>query len=399
MPATTSDALATARDRIIYPAAVLMALCANMTALGLVFFLRDYQGATALQIGLAGALLQLGYGIACHVVRPRFGWLPASWCVVIAAGGIGVVSLGYTLAPGMGWIYALSVVQGVVLSLYWPVLMGWFSRGLEGEALNRRLGRFNLLWSSGVVVGPQLGGWLCGYDAALALYLAALLLSSLAGWALWVATRHPALMATRSGDEPAAATTGEADQSSPLRFPAWLGLLLTFMALGAVLTIFPVAADSEVGISRTTTGFLLLLRALFATIAFVVLGRIVCWHHRGWLMVGGLLLQGVLYVGLALTGQVWLLCGLFAALGWLHATSYVQSQFHGAVGAADRAARMAMHESLIGAGAVLGTVTGGWLFERGASLAVWGTMAGVMVLGALIQGVQLLRGRAAHCRS
>ena len=54
----------------------------------------------------------------------------------------------------------LSGLIGVSMSTFWPFLMGWLSTGHEGKKLNRRLGLFNIAWSSGSLISPLLGGYL-----------------------------------------------------------------------------------------------------------------------------------------------------------------------------------------------------------------------------------------------
>lgn len=155
------------------------------------------------------------------------------------------------------------------------------------------------------------------------------------------------------------------DQSTPLRFQAWIGLFASYVVLGITLSILPLFLREEMGFAENRIGLLLLIRALSSTLGFVVLGRLSFWHFKAWLMI---ICQGLIVAVVAMMIGLSRFPGfaLFLALfGLLFALSYNNSLFHGVAGSLQRSTRMAVHEGLLTAGMVAGSSIGGVLYQTG----------------------------------
>ena len=153
------------------------------------------------------------------------------------------------------------------------------------------------------------------------------------------------------------------DESTPLRFYCWIGVIILYTGMSVILTIFPLYAQDVLAISESFTGLLLLFRGVATCISFLLLGKFGFWHFKKRYI---FLVQTVFALScLVATGFTSMLAyGLFFLLfGILFATAYTQSMFHGASGSINRSSRMVIHEVLLTVGTIIGAVLGGFLYE------------------------------------
>lgn len=61
------------------------------------------------------------------------------------------------------------------------------------------------------------------------------------------------------------------DHSTSLRFFAWAGLILAYMANNATLTVFPLFGQDSLGFNEVQTGVLLSAKGIISSVLFVVL--------------------------------------------------------------------------------------------------------------------------------
>ncbi len=375
-----------AKRLICYSTAVLVALSMNMINLGAVFYLRDHRSATGSQIGLFSAMFWLGYSGGCHLLQPRLRHWSAARAVQASLAAMSLIVLLYVFVPWLPLLFLLALCKGLALSLFWPIVMGWITAGMEGRDLNRELARFNLAWSSGMIVGPYIAGWLSDFDSTFTILVGSALYVVGAAFLIVIGELQPEVRLTVSGGTPQDRGTDTVDRSTPLRFPAWLGLFATFAALGVIINVFPLAAREELGMMPSTVGVLFLQRSLLSTLTFLVLGQVIFWHFRLWPMLVSMVTLALLHVALIGMESLSVLVVLFGAMGILMSLCYNASLFHGAAGSPDRTARMAMHESIIGGGIVLGSIGGGWLYQYHGTVAVYATTAAALLAAA---GAQL----------
>ncbi|MDK1032514.1 MAG: MFS transporter [Planctomycetia bacterium] len=365
-------------------AAFFVAIALGQVMLGLVFYTGKMFNATAIEIGALAGIWALSYALGCHFVRPRFNRFLPRHLIIMATSSALVFTLAMQFAPSLAWMFVLQGLNGVALSLFWPPLMGWLSSALEGKELGKAIARFNISWCLGNVVSPFICGWLSEVGvhlpllAACGMYL--LTIAFVTGGAL-------ALPRTRDEDidnNNSNQRCDDPDQSTLLRYPAWVGLFTAYFTIGVVITIFP-AARKDVGMSESTVGTLLLVRGLFNAAVFMFLGKTVFWHFRRAPMLFGQAIGVAALVGLALAHSTYAIGALLAAVGVSVALGYSNSIFHGASGSANRASRMAIHESILAAGLVVGPAVGGIVYKFFSLSAVYWVCAFVMLASLSIQ--------------
>jgi len=374
---------------VIGPLAFLAAMAQGNLGLGLLFHARDALLASKAQTGLLAGIWFLAYMISCHLFRPLSHRLRPRFCVLGACFVLAALTALLAAAPSLGLAYLLNGLLGAAAASFWPPLMGWVSANAEGGRLSRRLGTFNLCWSSGAILSPALAGW--GHElssrlplvASAILYLAAGLLIALAVVALpGIGKDDDAHEREQRGvpREPGA-------DGTPLRFPAWAGVFSTYLVAGVLLNVFPMAGRTELHLRASDVGRLLLLRAFATSAGLWILGRTAWWHFRGGQMVAATALLGASLLWL---GSARSMAGIGAALvaaGALSAFGYVNSLFHGAVGSSRRVARMAIHESLLSAGLCCGASLGGVVYQR---VGITPLLTGCAVLMGATASIQLV---------
>ncbi|MBN2448871.1 MAG: MFS transporter [Lentisphaeria bacterium] len=376
-----------AKGWIVYPAALTTAAGIGTLTLGMIFFARETHGATPTAIGFLASTWSLGYILGCQVLRPvaegllpRYSILAASLSMSLAAGLM-------LRAASLPLVFVCYGFYGTAASFFWPPLMGWLSTGFEGPRLNRAMGTFNICWSAGAIAGPLIAGVLARLDPHYPVAFSAVVFAVTALYTLAAIVVLRGLDA-EDGSHRAMHRAGHGQTvkdsgGTSMRFPAWVGLFAAYAVLGLVLNVFPLAAGDHLGLGKPAVGFLLLVRALATTLALVVLGRTVFWHFRLSQLVIGLGIFALALVFLPHAHHPAAIAAVLAVLGALLAHSYANSLFHGVSGSRRRAYRMALHESLLSAGLVVGGACGGVLYQAMGYATVCRTAAGVLAAAAV----------------
>ena len=378
------------KTALIYPAAFLMAVTMGQMTLGMVLYARTVLAVGGTRIGMLAGVWSLTYVFGCLVVRPWFNRVLPRYLIIGSTAVMAGLVFAMTLTATYWRVMPLYAAFGLVLSLYWPPLMGWVSTGLEDRELGRVLGRYNMSWCSGAVISPFLCGWLSALDARYPLFFAFYLLLficvSVIGASRWL----PGIGSDRATGAPHDTLPGAKDSSCPLRFPAWVGLYASFFGVGTLTAVFPLVALEAWAASETVVGMAFTGRGLANVAGFFLLGRIHGWQYKRLPMVAVQWLAVAAFAALSLAGSVTIAAGWLAVFGLSGAMSYASSFFHGAAGSLNRARRMAIHESILAAGLISGAVAGGWMYEQAASQRVF---AGVSLLMAILTCLQIVVAR------
>jgi predicted MFS family arabinose efflux permease len=175
-----------------------------------------------------------------------------------------------------------------------------------------------------------------------------------------------------------------------LRFPAWIGLFVTFTVLGVIITVFPMFARDDLGLAKSTIGALLLGRALCTAVGYLLLGGITRWHFRPLPMTMGLVLLAVLVFGISRAASLPVVALSLALIGPLVSLGFSYSFFHGASGASRRATRMAIHEALLASGLIAGSAAGSQIYQLYSMTAV-SAFCAVLIGAAIVAQMFLIR--------
>ena len=161
-----------------------------------------------------------------------------------------------------------------------------------------------------------------------------------------------------------AQTASARDESTPLRFSAWTSVAVLYAAIGILANSFPLFARGELGLSESRTGLLITVRTAATTAGFLFFGRTSFWRfRRGLLPVPTALAGGAALILALAAGSLPVLSAGLGVFGFAAAWAYNNSMFYGASGASDRDRRMTVHEALLTAGQVFGSLLGGILYQ------------------------------------
>lgn len=373
------------KTAVIFPSAFLVALGSGLIGLGVVFYMRDIFNAPASEIGTLFALWSLCYISGCIFIRPLFDRVLPRYTLIIATSCMFAFTLPIHFVKSTVWIYVLLACYGFSTSLFWPPLMAWVSEKVEGVELGRAISKFNLFWSTGLIISPFLAGWLSERATELPLYSGSslfLLTSFMIAGAILVL---PGMGKDKEVEVSARIQNGGRGKDTLVRYPAWVGVYTTYVVFGVLLVVFPVSARDDLSMSKSIIGLVLLSRALFMTIGFVILGRTAFWHFKILPMVLGQVCLAVSLVFMVYICSPLLLGVILGVMGLMMALSYSSSLFHGVSGSTNRAKRTAIQEILISAGFISGSFVGGILYERYSMATVYWFCLSLVLVGVIIQ--------------
>lgn len=383
---------------LLLPSAFLTSLGIGVINLGMLFVVKDEYRASPSAVGWFAALWAITYFVGCIALRPLHQRIGARLSMAAMNLGTALLLLAHLFTRNLASAFAVYGLYGFITALFWPRLMGWLSSGLEGQALSKATSAFSFSWSSGGIVAPYLAGLLAEKGRFLPVYVS---IGVFAATGLFIALSSrlvatppfaptPLAPAAKGADgQPGAEAEGgaraeaanAADRSTPLRFPAWIGVFLLYALLSVFFNIFPLFAKDELGLSESRIGLILLIRAVSTTAGFWILGRVETWHFKKAYIVAPIAIA--LLIDLAFIGvRSPLLFGvLLAVAGFFHAMAYNNSIFYGVSGALDRDKRMTIHEALLTAGQILGSLAGGMLYQRFSWGSIFLFLAFVFVAG------------------
>ena len=337
-----------------------------LTAIGLgtaSFMLPVYAtslGANYVDLGLMGALRNVVYTLMTLTVgylldrferiRIYFGFMIVGIVVVALFGAMTQVAL----------LIAWSSLLGLVSAAFWVTASTLTANISPPEKLSQSMGRYNLSWILGFVVGPAAGGYISGAYGfqALFLCLAAVIMASVAV-ILWKI--RPAITLRNRSDS-------KGFNFAPLRrlALAYLTLVPFTCILGIYMAIMP-GYLKLVGLAPALVGLLLTMTNGVRGVGFFKAEWFIAWGtRRSVSLASPLLFVGMLVFSFASSTLEYalplVLYGAAAGIMTPLMLDYIAKRCDkGSLGAA-----MGLHEGVYGVGMCLGPMVGGTIAE------VWG---------------------------
>ena len=382
------------KSAVIYPAAFLQSLGFGTISLGFVFHLRGRWGLDPGPIGLYISFTHVSYLAACLLLPPLLARVLPRRAMLASSLAAAALAVAMVASPWLPPVFVLGGLFGAIQALFWPPIVGWLSTGSEGAELGRTVARFNISWSVGAVLSPWVGGALSEIGGHVAMLAGGGVSAAVATLLAVASVALPRVRADRHTESGAEESGGLEDRSTPIRFPAWVGVAAAYVLMGVLGSSYPIYATEGLGFSRSLVGLLLLMRSLAAAVVFGVMGRWALWQFRGTPMVLAQALLAGAALLLALARSPLAIAAAVAAAGALAAVSYVESVFHGVAGSVQRAGRMAIHEAMLTVGALTGSLGGSFLFQARGMPAVFVTYGLMLIATAGVQAALLARARA-----
>ena len=348
---------------VIYPSAFLVSSGIGIVALGIIFYLKYVFNVLPSEIGILSALWSALYVLGCLFLRPVFNKVLPRYMLIASTLMMGVLVLLILSLKKIQYIYYLYSFWGLIISLFWPSLNGWLSQGYEGQKLSKIMSGYNFSWSLGTIVSPFLAGFLSSIDKSLPIIVGSILFFSTTLILTGASLSLPKIKSDRWIEVISKSDARRIDKSTPLRYPAWVGVFSTYVIIGIILNVFPMYAIQTLELNEKSVGLIMQQRAIFATIGFLLLGKITFWHFNWIQMIASQIFLSIMAYLLATTYSNLAIGILFALIGFITSLGYFNGVFHGVSGSPRRSTRMAINESLIATGQIVGSLLGSIIYE------------------------------------
>ncbi|MEU0833027.1 MFS transporter [Streptomyces sp. NPDC005969] len=303
----------------------------GMTALAVSLQVYDITG-SAFSVGLIGicSFLPLvvfglyGGAVADTVDRRKLGLASSSGSFVLSVALVAATVAG---VEQVGLLYVVVALQAVCFALNSPARSSMIARLLPAEQLPAANALNSMTSTTGVLVGPMLGGLIVGWWGYRAAYSVDAVTFTASLYAMW---RLPPMLPERG--EGAGKGSGEkrASVADGLRFlGARPNLRMTFfsdlcaMVLAHPRALFPVVAVVWFGGDAKTTGLLVAAPALGALLGGVFSGWLGRIRRHGLAVIVAVMCWGSAIAVFGLTRQLWLGLILLAVAGCADTISMV----------------------------------------------------------------------------
>jgi len=290
-----------------------------------------------------------------------------------------VLGLGWT--PGWKWTpFAVMILYAVCISPIWPALEAGILHAPGRLSTPRRLGIYNLTWSSASALGFFLGGPLFAWRPASVLWVPAALHAALLAWLLWSAGRYTptgsaAMSIPHRGDS--------VPRAAKRRFML-VGLTANSAAyfLQAGLTALLPHLAARLGLSPAA-GIWLASSLLFARAgSFLLFWKWESWHYREWANLVGCFATPICLATVFYGGTVPMVFGGLLGMGFAVGVAYYMSIFYTLDYGEKKGEGGGRHESVLGTGMLAGPLVGALAARYGGGAAV--AQLWIIGLGALL---------------
>jgi MFS family permease len=381
----------------LYGAAFMMSITANSWWTSMPFILRNIGGSEA-HVGYAWAANMLGY-LACLLLmglflgshNPRNTTRLASFIICLSTvlvGAIVYIIINQNMKGNLTLIWlviALGTVAGGATSLFWPFLMSWVSEDLEGEALNRRLGKYNASWSGPIIIGPLIGGAFVQYSNLLpAIFVSTGMVICFLFLNLSAeSTFHSALFEDEENKK------GNNSQNKAnilrLRWIARIGLFSAWACIGLARSQYALVFTETMKHTETMFGILITIFAFFNFTALTLAGRNAFWHFKPIFL---LCAQATLIMSLIMIifgRALMIVIPAFIIMGCGFGFIYSSHLYYGTCGAKKRSVQMAIHEATISIGIIVGSGSGGYIAHNLGTYQPYWFMLTLVAIGFIVQ--------------
>ena len=334
----------------LYLASGMMNFVGVIGMVALAYYAKRDLGANLMQLALITVIGNLVYVVACPFLGGlsdhygRRGFMALGTLVFASA------YLGAYFAGQVWQLYVVTAFSGLGHAFFWPAMEAELATGADSHQLRRRMGRFNISWSTGDIVGALTAGVALAVRPRLPFLISAGVAVAISALSLSVRS-SPSTPASRARHQ--RAVDGHDLPHNHDTF--WrLALAANFFSAGIISILrrlFPDLAVEALSYTGLQWGFLVMLVALSRTVMFVVLER---WH--GWLYRPRrffafqlLFLAGCLLIIFA--HSYWVFALAFILIGAASGMVYFSSLYYSVHGARRQARGAGLHESVLGLGA------------------------------------------------
>jgi predicted MFS family arabinose efflux permease len=326
------------------------------------FFLRDNFGFGAKGNLLFCAANGLIYAVGAFYggkIAQRRGYFPS------LIGGWAIMALALILAffagtKSIGGHWVAMIVWTIGVCVTWPCLEALSCEGESAVTLPRKVGIYNVVWSTAYAVGLFCGGMImAGLGSKSMFLLPAVIHAAQIVIAANLKTSGKAWRELAGAPALTAAGPHEADAQRNKVFlrMAWLANPFAYIAMNTVIPLIPQVA-ANLHLSETAAGCFCSIWMFARTASFVALWKWTGWHYRfGWLVASYALMIAT-FASILLFTNLWLLVVAQILFGFAVGLIYYSSLFYSMDTSDSKGEHGGLHEAAIGAGIFLGPAIG-----------------------------------------
>ena len=338
------------------------------------------QNATPFVLGFIGFLASLIY----LIFSPIFGTLserkdPFYFTVAgtLLFAFAGIFILFFHTIP---LIFLAMGIFGLATSMLWSPLEVWIARTTDN--LKLAVSYYNLSWCIGLSIGTLLSGYLFQLDWRFP-FIALVYTNLLIIVILLLCPRVPPPSVVEEYWEGNGKT-------SPFVIVGWTANFIAWFTIGVLRYLFPKLAVG-LDISPSTIGALNFLMGISIASSSYGIGYLPKLHFRLSFLISIQLLMMIGFLIVYLTSSVPLFYLSFFLFGFSIGVAYFYSLFHSLESEEGQGKKSGIHESIVGAGGLLGPLTGGALAQKTNIRMPFILCIAVLLLGILFEIVYFRR--------
>lgn len=303
-------------------------------------------------------------GFTADAICPKKVLLIGSAAQVAVTAGITAVvwlKANLIISPIQQLVLLMAVI-GIITAFYWPVMMGWISQGHNGAELTRRFGFYNVTWGTANMLLPVVGGYLMEINYLTALWAAVLMITVCLLFVFTLAKPQP----SAAGKPLNQSQTAEivSPQNQKFVWMSRIALLSTYICIGMYRSQLGILYKYQLGFGESAYGWSVSAMCLCNVAVFFLMGKSHWWHHKKTFFSLSQLLIIISMVMIVFSRNVFVQISTAALAGLTYSAVYSSHQYYGVCGGTRRAGRMAIHETIIGAGYAIGSVAGGIISDN-----------------------------------
>jgi MFS family permease len=348
-------------------------------------------GASAFQLGLLGFAWGVPFALFSALTGTLMRRFPRRALVLAGPLLFALSNALSALAPSTALLLALVTLSGAGCALFWPVFETYLHVPDSAET-HARMGRFNLGWTAGLMLGSAGGGYLYKGMGSAGAFLAVAGLTVL----------HAALLSAMLGREEGAPGGHAGEDLTPEEraVPAarrrgylaltWVANFTVAFSSAAATTLFPRLGRTR-GRGDGPIGVLMAAMTAAQGVSFVLLSNTRRWHYRiAPLAAAQACVVGGLIASAMGDGPAAFAAG-FAMIGLGRGVTYTASLFYGLDADAAQGHNTGLHEAIIGSSMFLGPLLAGASATGGGSLRLPFLLSGALIGAALLIEARLWR--------
>ncbi len=310
--------------------------------------------ANPVELGLVGTITSSVHMAMANFMGSLSDRLGRRRLIIIAPVFFATSCLAMIIAKEVNVILALSALNGLCLSLYWPSLQAWIADLQTGTGLAHDLGSFNMSWTAAHLVGPIFSGFLYSLHPRLPFFIAAAIAST-----LFFLTR--AFVQDKKLPSTEIPEIADAEPSScrmKFLYAVWVANFISFFIIGNARYQFPKLARG-MDIAPHVIGLLMACIGFSQFIGFFILRGSDHWHFRRFPLLGAQLLAGTGLLLVAISSEQTLFALALILIGISSSVTYYSSIYYVVQLIKKKGRGTGIHESIVGSGALLGPILGG----------------------------------------